>query len=477
MKTKKILTMAALALTFAACGNDDSDMTAPQPAEAHGMITVTAKLAPKDVGTTRAVQDNGDNKITATWAVNEELRIIAAKESSSFEHEATATVTAVDGDGAATITFNIDDAARGRKCFIIYPYDAAVTETDGVYTADPITAQTGVLNTSLDVRIGAGTIQDNGTLDVITQPAAQFAIFKFTVKNPDTSATINVKSLTVTIGSQDHVITPASATSTLYAALPAVSSQSVGFSATDSDGKTYFCAKDGVTFSAGNYYQSTLRMPQYVLMGDGLKWAACNLGATNPWDYGEYYSWGATATQTIYDWDNYPHMQAGQSGWDYINKYTFADGQTRGIWYDGDGNFIGDNKTSLADYDYADDAARQRWGGTWRVPTNDEWAALRNTDNYSWVWTDDYLGDGSNHAGMVVTCVNGSCAGNSIFLPNAGYYQDAIFFHVGFYWSSSLDTGTNKMSDYACGVQFDHNGVLQAFGSRRVGLPIRAVAE
>ena len=98
------------------------------------------------------------------------------------------------------------------------------------------------------MRVGAGTIRTTTPgLDVTTQPEAQFAIFKFTVKNANASATIDVKPLIITIGTQDYTITPASATSTLYAALPAVSGQTVSFYAAGSDSKTYTCSKDGVT--------------------------------------------------------------------------------------------------------------------------------------------------------------------------------------------------------------------------------------
>ena len=59
MKTTKFFLMAALALTFAACSNDDND--AAQPAKAEG-ITITATLAPKSDGAaTRAVAE-GTNK-------------------------------------------------------------------------------------------------------------------------------------------------------------------------------------------------------------------------------------------------------------------------------------------------------------------------------------------------------------------------------------------------------------------------------
>ncbi len=208
-----------------------------------------------------------------------------------------------------------------------------------------------------------------------------------------------------------------------------------------------------------------------------LKWAACNMGADNPWDYGDYYSWGATATQTSYDWAHYPFMQAGQSDWLYITKYTVADGQTDGtFWYNSDGFFLGDGKTSFADYDYADDAARQLWGGNWRIPTDEEWTALRNTDLYDWVWTTDYLGSGEN--GMLVTRKDGTgpCAGNSIFLPAAGnrLYLTLINPGLGYYWSSSLDTYSSSSAWF---VYFNSGGVDWDSDGRYIGLSVRPVAE
>ena len=261
MKTTKIFMMAALALTFAACSNDDNDIQNPaeQPAKAEG-ITITATLAPKTNGAaTRAVTDNGDNKITATWAVNEHIAILYTV--GSEKYMADARITGVDGSGAATISFTVvSGTADNTACTLVYPYSARDYKSGVKDAATLLSAQDGTLNANLDVRVGAGTIRTTTPgLDVTTQPEAQFAIFKFTVKNADASATIDVKPLTVTIGTQNYVITPASATSTLYAALPAVSSQTVSFSATGSD-KTYTCSKDGVTFAAGKYYQSTLKM-------------------------------------------------------------------------------------------------------------------------------------------------------------------------------------------------------------------------
>ena len=267
MKTTKLFFMAALALTFAACSNDDNDLTTPQPQKAEG-ITITAQLAPKTSGaTTRAVSD-GTDRIVAEWAENEHIAILYTKDATKYA--ADATITAVDGDGAATIQFTVEEGTPDNTaCTLVYPYDAAKDDHTGVKDAATLlAAQDGTLSANLDVRVGEGTIQTTTPgLTVTTQPAAQFAIFKFTTQSkPDQSSSLqntDVTKLTVTIGAQDYVITPASATSTLYAALPAVSGQTVSFTATDGS-NLYAASKAGVSFDAAKYYQSTVKMGKVI---------------------------------------------------------------------------------------------------------------------------------------------------------------------------------------------------------------------
>ena len=42
----------------------------------------------------------------------------------------------------------------------------------------------------------------------------------------------------------------------------------------------------------------------YVDLGLSVKWATCNVGASSPSDYGDYYAWGETSTKSSYDEDN-----------------------------------------------------------------------------------------------------------------------------------------------------------------------------
>ena len=133
-------------------------------------------------------------------------------------------------------------------------------------------------------------------------------------------------------------------------------------------------------------------------------------------------------------------MQAGQSDWKHITKYTVADGQTEGIWYDAGGTFIGDNKTTLK---AADDAATRKLGSPWRMPTLVEIWELLDANNCTWTWTTQ---DGKNGYE-----VKSKTNGNSIFLSAAGYRKDSILFYTGsesYYWSSSLSTAGSFYARY-----------------------------
>ena len=207
---------------------------------------------------------------------------------------------------------------------------------------------------------------------------------------------------------------------------------------------------------------------EYVDLGlpSGLKWAKCNLGASKPSDYGDWYAWGEIEVKNKWAiWEFYKWMQAGQSDWKYITKYTIADGETGAIWYDSSGNFIGDNKTVL---DAADDAATAKLGSPWRMPTEVEIKELR--DNCTWTRTTQ---DGVN--GYQVDGPNG----NAIFLPAAGYYKGTMRYErsKGYYWSSSLDTDLSffARSYYACGLHFESGGYFGYNSFREYGYSVRPV--
>lgn len=140
---------------------------------------------------------------------------------------------------------------------------------------------------------------------------------------------------------------------------------------------------------------------EYVDLGlpSGTLWATCNVGATTPEGYGDYFAWGETTTKSTYDG----------------STYTYGGG-----------------KTVL---DLEDDAAHVHWGGSWRMPTRAEWQELIN--NCTWTWTTQ---NGIN--GSKVTSNKAGYTDKFIFLPAAGYRKGSDLYEVGSYggyWSSSLN--------------------------------------
>ncbi len=124
-----------------------------------------------------------------------------------------------------------------------------------------------------------------------------------------------------------------------------------------------------------------------------------------------------------------------------------------------------DNKTVL---EADDDVAHVKLGGSWRMPTDAEWTELRN--NCTWTWTKL---NGVN--GYKVTSKKN---GASIFLPAAGNRYDTNLYSVGsygYYWSSSLYTGSPHLAYY---VNFFSDNVYRSYGFHRYyGFSVRPVSE
>lgn len=439
---KSVFGIAALLLALAACNKIE---TGNQPVENTEGIPFTATVSLDDNAATKALAESGST-ITATWEAGEKVALIHNGVSDEM------TVSSVSG-GSATITGTITSPADGEDVTIIYPSSAA-DGTTGNIKADLLYAQYGLLtgegsiSKNYDARKGTGTLKVDGTatLDGSVSLTNQFAIFKFTVRGADGTTVISAKPLTVTIGTQDYVITPDAETDVLYAALPAVSGEKVSFDATDGSDRTYTCAKLSVSFAAGSYYQSTLKMREYVDLGivvggKKIKWATCNVGAANPQDYGNYFAWGETTSKTNYNsgWSNY--FDGGPT----FTKYNISGG-----------------KTVL---EPENDAARANWGGSWRMPTNAEMEALLGLSKE---WGTYEGANGYKFTGN----------GKTLFLPAAGSLLGANLCNAGsfgYYWSSSL---YEYNSGYAWDVYFGSEYAdSDDYGYRYLGQSVRPVTE
>lgn len=165
----------------------------------------------------------------------------------------------------------------------------------------------------------------------------------------------------------------------------------------------------------------------------GTKWATCNVGASSPSDYGDYFAWGETSPKSSYD---------------SSNSRTYS----KNI-----GNISGNSNY---------DAARANWGDSWRLPSKAEFEELIR--RCKWTWTT--LG---GKKGYKVVGPNG----NSIFLPAAGYRCGATLYDggaYGCYWSGT-PYGSVASDAYYLWLYEGYHYV--GCYSRYYGYSIRPVAE
>ena len=178
-----------------------------------------------------------------------------------------------------------------------------------------------------------------------------------------------------------------------------------------------------------------------VDLGLSVLWASCNVGATTPEEYGDYFAWGETTTKSSYTESN-----------SVTYGLSISELESRGI-IGADGNLTS-----------AYDAATANWGEDWRMPTLDEMKELIN--ECEWEWTSV---NGVN--GRLVTGPNG----NSIFLPAAGSYDRSLSFAGSFgnYWSATPYSGSGDV----CYLSFYSGNYGWHYNLRGHGFSVRPVSE
>ena len=136
---------------------------------------------------------------------------------------------------------------------------------------------------------------------------------------------------------------------------------------------------------------------EYVDLGlpSGNLWAKCNLGASSPEAYGDYYAWGETKPKQEYTQLNHKWYKEGAPSLGYT-KYNNEDG-----------------KMTLED---EDDAVIQNLGNGWRTPTLADFRELTNKKLTTIKKTTL-----NGVAGYQITSKKN---GKSIFIPFAGFKRD-----------------------------------------------------
>ena len=194
---------------------------------------------------------------------------------------------------------------------------------------------------------------------------------------------------------------------------------------------------------------------EYVDLGlpSGTLWATCNVGASKPTDYGQYFQWGDT--------QGYIATQIGKDKQFTDTDYKWFLGYSKS----GDAIF---KKYAItgATLELDDDAAHVNMGGDWRMPSPTQIEEL--VDNTIAVWaTLDYVN------GMTLTSKKD--ASKSIFIPAAGFAGGGFYVGAGRYgcvWSSMLSS-----YNILCGLNLDFGlgPIYLGKSLRSDGFPVRGV--
>lgn len=153
-----------------------------------------------------------------------------------------------------------------------------------------------------------------------------------------------------------------------------------------------------------------------------------------------------TPPKTIWEWSTY--------------KWCYVTGEHLTKYCSSSKYGVIDNKTEL---ELEDDAARQNWGGDWRIPSEKQMNELYNNCVFLWTTKNEVSGY------KVTSKVNG----NSIFLPAAGWKSTYHFNYGsgGRYWSRSRSSTSNN----GCIIEFGSTHVHITSMLRYYGQPVRPV--
>lgn len=252
MKTKKFLSMAALALVGAmmtGCSNDDDIL---QPENKTNVVTLTTTVSLDGGATTRALTAGG----VKTFAAGETMAIYYWKKNSDHVKAVSAPLTAGDitnGGKSATFTFTLDNPYKEQS--VVYVYPAAMANADftpnynALYNNQDGTLATLASNFDFCTRSGAWNGDNLPSLTLENE----LAILAINLKNGSSDITSGTTKLTVSDGTNTYTVNRSAAAGPIYVAILPTTGATINVTATDGT-KNYAKTLTDKTYAAGNGY-------------------------------------------------------------------------------------------------------------------------------------------------------------------------------------------------------------------------------
>ncbi len=258
--------MAALlmaGMTMGSCSEEDNAVTGVQdvvPATAQYTMTVSAT---KGNPQTRALALDTEGNITSTWTAGDEVKV--------YRGDDLLGTLQADGNGAkTTLTGSLNTAPAAGDALTLQYLSPTYGTQDGTLTGSDHS-----IDKVCDYATASVTVStvDDQAKTITTTAGAQFqnqqAIVKFTLKKSGDEALIATQLTLTADGKETYTVSPASAASELYVALPALDNRPLLLTASDGT-NSYVYNRSAATFAASKFYPVSVTMTKqtvYALSG------------------------------------------------------------------------------------------------------------------------------------------------------------------------------------------------------------------
>ena len=435
MTMKKMITnmkaLAALLMVGAAvtsCSSDDSIIGEP---DAPQVYTMTVEASKGTNGTRTLALADGGTTLTSTWTAGDKVKVYNSSDTELGE------LTAQTAGVNTTLSGTLSSLPSNNETLTLKYLSPDYDTQDGT-----LTGTENSIDKVCDYATATVTATVSGSSVTTTNASFenQQAVVKFTLKNKADNNDLSATELKVTADGNTYTVTPASAASVLYVAVPAISAKQVTLTA--KVGSTYYdFGTTSATFENGNFYRITVKMSNGTLSGKfsvsagkQVYFSKGNLQYTkspSTWSFMDHQYSTVETNGSV--GNNYADKDVvSLFGWGTSNQTIANYGSAYQPWSTiATPEYYGPSGTYNLTGTYANGDWGVNMGSGWRTLTKDEWEYLLQTRGASTV----NVTDDARYAMAKVCGVQGM-----ILFPDTYTHPSGVTAPVGI---NGTDTGGN----------------------------------